>query len=96
MQVYWMSVFKIPISVIQDIEKILKTFLWDQNGKVKGKAKVSWKEVCRPKDQGDLVLKNLAKWNDVLLIKHIWDILNNKDTIWVKWIKCERLTKRSF
>nr|GEU85616.1 hypothetical protein [Tanacetum cinerariifolium] len=36
----------------------------------KGKAKVAWKDICRPKDQGGLRLKNLQTWNHALLAKH--------------------------
>ncbi|GJR50186.1 hypothetical protein Tco_1400707 [Tanacetum coccineum] len=43
--VYWESVFIIPKTVIKDIDKILKGFLWNQGEMKNVKAKVSWKVV---------------------------------------------------
>ncbi|GJY24271.1 RNA-directed DNA polymerase, eukaryota, reverse transcriptase zinc-binding domain protein [Tanacetum coccineum] len=57
----------------------------------KGKAKVSWDKICKPKDQGGLGLKNLGVWNEVLMIKHLWNVAVKKDTLWVKWIYMEKL-----
>ncbi|GKD63582.1 RNA-directed DNA polymerase, eukaryota, reverse transcriptase zinc-binding domain protein [Tanacetum coccineum] len=37
---------------------------------LKGKAKVAWKQVCKPKDEGGLGIKNLSLWNEVLMAKH--------------------------
>ena len=41
MQVYWASVFILPKTVVKDINKLLKGFLWCQEELAKGKAKVS-------------------------------------------------------
>ncbi|GKD37780.1 RNA-directed DNA polymerase, eukaryota, reverse transcriptase zinc-binding domain protein [Tanacetum coccineum] len=49
----------------------------------------------RTKSKGGLGLKNLAKWNEVLMIKHIWNVASKKDTLWVKWVNIERLKGRS-
>ncbi|GJW22907.1 RNA-directed DNA polymerase, eukaryota, reverse transcriptase zinc-binding domain protein [Tanacetum coccineum] len=44
--------------------------------------------------QGGLGLKNLYFWNEVLMIKHLWNIAAKKDTLWVKWISIEKLKGR--
>ncbi|GKE73265.1 hypothetical protein Tco_1535306 [Tanacetum coccineum] len=72
-----------------------KSFLWCQGELTKGKAKVSWDTICKPKDQGGLGLKNLYIWNEVLLVKHLWNVAAKKDTLWVKWINVEKLKGRS-
>ncbi|GKC98855.1 RNA-directed DNA polymerase, eukaryota, reverse transcriptase zinc-binding domain protein [Tanacetum coccineum] len=95
MQNYWASVFLLPKQVIYEINKILKGFLWCQGELTKGKAKVSWEYVCKPKNQGGLGLKNLGVWNEVLMIKHLWNVASKKDTLWVKWIYTEKLKGRS-
>ncbi|GJZ23567.1 RNA-directed DNA polymerase, eukaryota, reverse transcriptase zinc-binding domain protein [Tanacetum coccineum] len=48
----------------------------------KGKAKISWDNICKPKDQGGLGLKNLVDWNEVLMIKHLWNVVVKKETLW--------------
>ncbi|GJZ66378.1 RNA-directed DNA polymerase, eukaryota, reverse transcriptase zinc-binding domain protein [Tanacetum coccineum] len=63
MQNYWASVFLLPKQVINEINKLLKGFLWCQGDLTKGRAKISWDAICKPKDQGGLGLKNLYVWN---------------------------------
>ncbi|GKB33065.1 RNA-directed DNA polymerase, eukaryota, reverse transcriptase zinc-binding domain protein [Tanacetum coccineum] len=89
--VYWASVFLLPVTIINEINKLLKWFLWNQENPAKGKAKVARKEIFRPKDQGGLGLKNLQTWNYALLAKHIWNIATKKYTLWVKWVHSVKL-----
>nr|GEU29285.1 hypothetical protein [Tanacetum cinerariifolium] len=85
LNVYGAAVFLIPKSVVKEIDKILKGFLWCK-GEIKiGKAKVEWKTVCSPKSQGGLGLKSFGLWNEVLLIKNLWNIAAGKNTLLVKW-----------
>nr|GEV07262.1 hypothetical protein [Tanacetum cinerariifolium] len=45
--------------VIKDINKVLKNFLWNQGELYKGKAKVAWLNICKPKSMSGLDLKGL-------------------------------------
>lgn len=38
------------------------------------KVKVPWVNVCRPKEEEDLVLKMGTDWNRAVLLKHFWDL----------------------
>ncbi|GJR06050.1 RNA-directed DNA polymerase, eukaryota, reverse transcriptase zinc-binding domain protein [Tanacetum coccineum] len=67
MQVYWGSIFLLPKTVINEIEGMFKKFLWNNGESYKGKAKVAWLELCKPKDQGGLGFKYLELWNKTLL-----------------------------
>ncbi|GJY20023.1 putative reverse transcriptase domain, reverse transcriptase zinc-binding domain protein [Tanacetum coccineum] len=91
MQVYWASVFILPKSVVKEIDKLLKGFLWCQGELSKGKAKVAWKQICRPKDEGGLGIKSLEVWNEVLMSKHLWNVATLKESIWVKWTIMNRV-----
>nr|GEU46050.1 RNA-directed DNA polymerase, eukaryota, reverse transcriptase zinc-binding domain protein [Tanacetum cinerariifolium] len=94
--VYWASVFFLPKFVLKDINKLLKGFLWNQVELSRGKAKVAWKNICRPKSQGGLGLKDLvqlnskvevcgqSKRNDNMVVK---DIVDNGVCMWLEeWI----------
>ncbi|GJR02332.1 RNA-directed DNA polymerase, eukaryota, reverse transcriptase zinc-binding domain protein [Tanacetum coccineum] len=93
--VYWASVFLLPITIIQDINRLLKWFLWNQGEAAKGKAKVSWENVCKPKKQGGLGLKDLHIWNKALLAKHVWNIATKKNSLWVKWVHSVKLREKN-
>ena len=96
MHIYWASMFILPARVINDLEKLMRAFLWCQGPMKKGKAKVSWKSVCLPKTEGGLGLKNIKTVNKSLMTKHVWSILTNRDSLWVQWIHSYRLKERSF
>ncbi|GJW51553.1 RNA-directed DNA polymerase, eukaryota, reverse transcriptase zinc-binding domain protein, partial [Tanacetum coccineum] len=73
-------------SVIYDIDRVLKGFLWNQNESCNGKAKIAWKMICRPKDQGGLGFKTLREWNEVNKVKlkgrNFWEITVEKSDSW--------------
>ncbi|GKA05135.1 RNA-directed DNA polymerase, eukaryota, reverse transcriptase zinc-binding domain protein [Tanacetum coccineum] len=81
MQMYWASVYLLPITVINDLEKLFKIFLWNVVDSAKGKARVAWKMVCRPKEQGGLGIKSLKKWNEVLLIRQFLKIIEDHNSL---------------
>nr|GEW19040.1 hypothetical protein [Tanacetum cinerariifolium] len=74
---YWASVYLLPTTVINDLEKLFKKFLWNAGDSARGKAKVSWKVVCMPKDQGGLGIKSLKNG-----MRSIWDVNMDKSDSW--------------
>ena len=52
--------------MVDDLDRLFKKFFWNAGESIKGKARVAWKVVCRPKEQGGLGLKSFKKWNTVL------------------------------
>ncbi|GKF08675.1 hypothetical protein Tco_0042899 [Tanacetum coccineum] len=61
----------------------------------KGRTKVAWFDVCKPKDQGGLGFKSLELWNKTLLAKHLWNVAARKESLWVKWVNVIKLKGRS-
>ncbi|GJS54316.1 RNA-directed DNA polymerase, eukaryota, reverse transcriptase zinc-binding domain protein [Tanacetum coccineum] len=49
LQVYWSSVFILPKFVSNEIEKLMRGFLWTHDDSVKGKAKTVWTDLSTPK-----------------------------------------------
>ncbi|XP_071698739.1 uncharacterized protein [Rutidosis leptorrhynchoides] len=96
MQVYWASVYFLPQAIIKDIESLLMNFLWANDQKSRGKAKVAWKLVCRPKKNGGLGLRLLSVWNKVLLMKQVWKIVIQSDSIWWQWLNVVKLKGKNF
>ncbi|KAL0287559.1 UNVERIFIED_CONTAM: hypothetical protein Sradi_7122000 [Sesamum radiatum] len=88
---YWASVFVLPKGVIRAIETKLRSFLW-QGSTGKGYAKVAWDQLCKPKTEGGLGIRNLLVFNQALMLKHLWRIIKRDSTsIWVLWINHYRL-----
>ncbi|GJX79329.1 hypothetical protein Tco_0327478 [Tanacetum coccineum] len=94
-QIYWCNVFLLPKTVVKEINKILKNFLWNNEEVSRRNAKVAWKKICKPKIYGGLSLKDITVWNKALLVKHLWNIAIKKDSLWVKWISTVKLKNMS-
>lgn len=91
-----MSVFVLPIAVLDQIEKILRQFIWTSLELGRGGAKVAWEDVCLPKKEGGLGIKRLKDCNKSAMLKHIWLLFSDKEALWCKWVHCTFLKDRNF
>ena len=69
--------------------------MWSGGGDGSGIASVSWKDICKPKNQGGLGLKPLRLMNEALLVKYLWNVISKKDSLWVKWVHAYRVKDRN-
>ncbi|KAL2228513.1 UNVERIFIED_CONTAM: hypothetical protein Sindi_1831000 [Sesamum indicum] len=91
LSLYWASAFILPKKVINEIEKRLRTFLW-KGTTSSGYAKVAWKDVCRPTDEGGLGFKDISTLNCALMSKKLCDVIRcDRTSIWVPWLYQDRL-----
>ena len=63
---YTMSCFQLPKGLCDEIESMMKRFLWGQESKV---AWVSWKKLCKSKLKGGIGFRNLQAFNLAMLAK---------------------------
>ncbi|GJW07139.1 hypothetical protein Tco_1569562 [Tanacetum coccineum] len=96
MHVYWASILMIPTGILLDIEQLMRGFLWCNGDLKRGKAKVAWNTICLPKCEGGLGIHSLEVFNIALMTTHIWNIVSNKESLWVRWINAYKLKGRSF
>ncbi|GJV05062.1 putative reverse transcriptase domain-containing protein [Tanacetum coccineum] len=94
--VYWASMFILPVSIANNIERLMRDFLWNFGEFKRGKAKMKWSDVCRPKVEGGLGIRSLEDWNTALISKHIWNLITCKNSLWVKWIHMFKLKGMRF
>lgn len=76
---YWTNIFCLPRSVIKEIDRLCRHFLW---GDPKGGHKIhaiSWDKVCSPRKFGGLDLNEGLKWNMASLGKYLWAIMFKQD-----------------
>jgi len=78
---YYLSFFRAPKKVLSIITSIHGKFLW---GGTENKNKVNWVkwcDVCKPKLQGGLGVKDLSIFNLALLAKWQWRFLNDHNSL---------------
>ena len=82
-----MCTIKLPIGVIENINKARKQCLWRGNNQSnKGGNLVGWQKVQMPKTKGGLGVLNLRLQNDALLLKQLHKFYMKSDTPWVHLI----------
>ena len=55
---YYLSLFRVSSSIIKELEKIMRTFLWKGTDKDGGDYLVAWDVTCMPKNKRDWLLIN--------------------------------------
>ena len=74
----------LPRRLIKEIVGVCRAFLWKCTTDSDGPGKIAWDVVCKRKAAGGLGVKDIIKWNQSALFKHIWAVENKKDNMWVK------------
>lgn len=83
---YWSQVFLLPQKVVKFIQVACRTFLWTGNGEGSKRALVAWDRIMLPQQAGGLNIINLKLWNRAAICKHLWNLAQEKDIIWIKWV----------
>lgn len=87
--VYVMGVFKLPDSVCDDLTRLTRNFWW---GADKGVRKTNWKawdRITRSKGCGGLGFKDYRLFNQALLARQDWRLLDNLDSLCVRVLKAK-------
>lgn len=86
MLVYWFSLFLMPKTVMNQIEKIRKRFFWGVNlvnDKETSKLHLlSWEKICKLKEAGGLGISSLKARNSALLFKWWWRCSEDRGKFW--------------
>jgi len=59
MLTYSISLYSWPVSLIKELEKNIRNFIWSGNREKRKMVTVAWKKLCRPLNQGGLNLRSL-------------------------------------
>ncbi|KAJ4819020.1 RNA-directed DNA polymerase (reverse transcriptase)-related family protein [Rhynchospora pubera] len=82
---YFMSVFLLPRWLVDAIDKARKRFIWGTNQDGKQRVHlVAWDKLCLPKAVGGLGLKNISLQNRAFLLRWLWFLYNNHNSLWFK------------
>ncbi|KAK1432883.1 hypothetical protein QVD17_09785 [Tagetes erecta] len=81
---FFFSMFKAPVQVVNKLESIRRGFLWGGSESSPGISWVKWDIVIAPKDAGGLGVGSLRDANLALLAKWRWRLKASRDDLWVK------------
>jgi ribonuclease HI len=94
MMMYSISVYSWPSSLIKDLEKWIRNFLWSGDVNKRKLVTVAWHKVCTPFHEGGLGIRSLSKVNEAANLKTCWELFQS-EMQWAKFLR-SRIFKGSF
>lgn len=74
---FWSSAFALPKGCLSHSQFMCNSFLCLENMDKRSSTNISWTDLCLPKGEGGLGLRNFYVWNKVLNLRLIWLIFKN-------------------
>ncbi|KAH1194450.1 putative ribonuclease H protein [Glycine max] len=82
--IYLLSFFKIPQRIVDKLVSLQRTFMWGGNQHHNRISWVKWADICTPKIDGGLGIKDLSKFNTTLRGRWIWDLVSKNKQLWAR------------
>ncbi|GJR86403.1 RNA-directed DNA polymerase, eukaryota, reverse transcriptase zinc-binding domain protein [Tanacetum coccineum] len=82
-----MSIFKVPIGVLNHLESIRRNFFYGVDGSDRKLAWIGWNMVLTSKKNGGLGVSSFFAHNRALLFKWVWRFLTDGSSLWTRFIK---------
>jgi len=79
---YYLSLFRAPVVVCKSITRIQRRFLWGWGKEKESISWVSWKALCKSKEEGGLGLRDIRMFNSALLAKWRWRLTVEEKGRW--------------
>jgi hypothetical protein len=87
---YVMSIFLIPGSIVDEIEKMLNAFWWGHNNnQSRGIHWLSWDKLCIHKNYGGMGFKSLKAFNFAMLGKQAWKMFTDPGALITRLFKAK-------
>lgn len=92
-----MALNKFPLKVVAKLDMLQRNFGWAHQTKDHKRIHFSkWETIKRPKLQGGLGIRDFGFMNEALLLKLSWSFIQEKDKLWVRFIKAKYKASNSF
>ena len=79
MLIHTMSIYSWPVSLLRDLERSIKNFIWSRDVSKRKMVTVAWKKICTDYDEGGLGLRSLVTLNSASNLKICWDLMQSNE-----------------
>jgi hypothetical protein len=93
---YVMSVYIIPDSTVNEIERMLNSFWWGGGNNNKGIRWLAWERMTGSKSEGGLSFRDFKTFNLAIVAKQGWHIMMNQNTLVARIFKAKYFPNSSF
>jgi hypothetical protein len=84
---YCMCIFQLPISLCKNINGMMQRFLWNHMSKTSKIPWMSWDRLSRSKSMGGIGFRDLVVFNQALLAKQGWRLIQNPNSLTARIFK---------
>jgi hypothetical protein len=85
-----MSVFKLPLGLCDELTKLIRRYWWEAENDTKRKTHwLAWDIMLRPKDYGGVGFRDMRLFNQALLARQAWRLVQFPDTLCAQILKAK-------
>lgn len=85
--VYPMACFKLLKTLIRNLESMMANYWWGSQAHLREINWISWDRMCLPKELGGMGFRDLECFNQALLAKQGWRLINQPDSLLGRFLK---------
>ncbi|XP_059071301.1 uncharacterized protein LOC131865388 [Cryptomeria japonica] len=94
MPIFPMACFKLPASIIKNMQQKMRKFLWNGNQDQDKVPLMAWDRVCKPKGGGGVGLRDWKIINEAMGAKLVWQMYSKLEQRWAKILQAKYLDSR--
>jgi hypothetical protein len=92
MLIHTITIYDWPMSMIKDLEKCIRNFIWNGDISKRKLLTVSWKKVCKPTSEGGLGIRSISCINQAANLRLCWSMITSQES-WAKVLKSRVIKK---